>query len=190
VDAFVRNMRIMKFPLSVLLALLAISISPQPALGAPASELYRWTQGNAPRAIDEMFETFGKSSLGPGQYVWASDIPEEGDTRLVIDLLTQLAFVYRGDELIGAAAISSGKDEKPTPLGFYSVLEKRRFYRSKKYDNAPMPFMQRIDDYGVALHGGDNPGFPASHGCIRLPYKFAERLFGLTEIGSKVVIEG
>ena len=173
-----------------LLALLAVSMIPQPILGAPAAELYRWTQGNAPRAIEAMTEVFGKTSLRAGQYVWASDIPEEGETHIVIDLLTQMAFVYRGDELIGAAAISSGKDEKPTPLGFYSVLEKRSFYRSKKYDNAPMPFMQRIDDYGVALHGGDNPGFPASHGCIRLPYKFAERLFGLTEIGSKVVIEG
>jgi L,D-transpeptidase-like protein len=180
----------MKLPLSIPLAALAFLMPPQASLGAPAGDLYRWTQGNAPHAIDEMFETFGKSSLRPGQYVWASDIPQEGDTSIVIDLLTQLAFVYRGDELIGAAAISSGKDEKPTPLGFFSVLEKRRFYRSKKYDNAPMPFMQRIDSYGIALHGGDNPGFPASHGCIRLPYKFAERLFGLTAIGSKVVIEG
>jgi len=178
----------MKFPF--LLAVLAVSMIPQPSLGAPAADLYRWTQGNAPRAIDAMAETFGKSSLGPGQYIWASDIPEEGETRIVIDLLTQMAFVYRDDELIGAAAISTGKDEKPTPLGFFSVLEKLRFYRSRKYDNAPMPFMQRIDKYGIALHGGDNPGFPASHGCIRLPHKFAERLFGLTEIGSKVVIEG
>src|SRR5689334_21616068 len=105
-----------------LLAVLAASMIPQSVLGAPAAELYRWTQGNAPRAIDAMTETFGKSSLGPGQYVWASDIPEEGETHIVIDLLTQMAFVYRGDALIGAAAISSGKDEKPTPLGFYSVL--------------------------------------------------------------------
>ena len=180
----------MKFPLAILLATLAVSMFPQATPAAPAADIYRWTQGNAPRAIDEMAETFDKTSLRAGQFVWASDIPEEGDTRIIIDLLTQMAFVYRGDELIGAAAISSGKDEKPTPLGFFSVLEKRRFYRSKKYDNAPMPFMQRIDTYGVALHGGDNPGFPASHGCIRLPYKFAERLFGLTEIGSKVVIEG
>jgi hypothetical protein len=182
----------MKNKITVVLALLAsfCSILSEPAAGAPAPALYRWTQGKAPEAIDEMMAAFGKATLRPGQYVWADDIPEEGDTRIVIDLLTQLAFVYRDDQLIGAAAISSGKDEKPTPLGFFSVLEKRRFYRSKKYDNAPMPFMQRIDTYGIALHGGDNPGFPASHGCIRLPYKFAERLFALTAIGSKVVIEG
>ena len=53
-----------------------------------------------------------------------------------------------------------------------------------------MPFMQRIDTYGIALHGGKNPGYPASHGCIRLPMKFAEKLYGLTKVGSKVVIEG
>ena len=70
------------------------------------------------------------------------------------------------------------------------MLEKHRFYRSKKYDNAPMPFMQRIDSYGIALHGGGTPGFPESHGCIRLPMKFAEKLYGLTKLGSKVVIEG
>ena len=53
-----------------------------------------------------------------------------------------------------------------------------------------MPFMQRIDEYGIALHGGVNPGYPASHGCIRMPMKFAEKLFGLTKLGTEVVIEG
>jgi hypothetical protein len=180
-----------KFPIIIAaLASLVCPILPEPAAAAPAADLYRWTQGNAGDAIDEMATTFGETYLKPGQFVWAEDIPEEGETRIVIDLLTQLAFVYRDDQLIGAAAISSGKDEKPTPLGFFSIQEKQRFYRSRKYDNAPMPFMQRIDEYGIALHGGDNPGYPASHGCIRLPTKFAERLFALTQIGSKVVIEG
>jgi lipoprotein-anchoring transpeptidase ErfK/SrfK len=53
-----------------------------------------------------------------------------------------------------------------------------------------MPFMQRIDEYGIALHGGPNPGFPASHGCVRMPMKFAEKLFALTKLGTEVVIEG
>ena len=70
------------------------------------------------------------------------------------------------------------------------MLEKHRFYRSRKYDNAPMPFMQRIDEYGIAFHGGANPGYPASHGCMRLPMVFAEKLYGLTALGTKVVIEG
>ena len=70
------------------------------------------------------------------------------------------------------------------------VLEKRPFYRSKKYDNAPMPWMERIDNYGIAFHGGVNPGYPASHGCMRLPMKFAEKLYSVTKIGTRVVIEG
>ena len=101
-----------------------------------------------------------------------------------------MAYVYRADKLVGASTISTAKRGMTTPLGFWSVLEKHRFYRSKKYENAPMPFMQRIDNYGIAFHGGANPGYPASHGCIRLPMKFAEKLYGLTKVGSKVVIEG
>jgi lipoprotein-anchoring transpeptidase ErfK/SrfK len=86
------------------------------------------------------------------------------------------------------ATISTGKDEKPTPTGIFSVLDKKPFYRSKKYDNAPMPFMQRIDRYGVALHGGFNPGYPASHGCIRLPVAFAKKLYSVTDLGTPVFI--
>lgn len=183
----------MKYVFTTISAALAIAVcstAPGSAAAAPAKELYRWTHGNSTKAIDEMAEIFGETALKPGQYLWAPDIPEEGETRIVIDLLTQMAFVYRDQQLVGAAAISSGKEKTRTPLGFYPVLEKRRFYRSRKYDNAPMPFMQRIDEYGIALHGGDNPGYPASHGCIRLPIKFAERLFALTQLGSEVVIEG
>jgi lipoprotein-anchoring transpeptidase ErfK/SrfK len=151
---------------------------------------YRWTQGDAPQAHKDMVAEFGKTGLKPGQYVWASAVRAEGDSRIVIDLLTQMAYAYRGDKLVGAASISSAKKGKITPLGYWTILEKRPFYRSKKYDNAPMPFMQRFDEYGTAMHGGANPGYPASHGCVRLPMKFAEKLYGLTKVGSKVVIEG
>jgi lipoprotein-anchoring transpeptidase ErfK/SrfK len=98
--------------------------------------------------------------------------------------------VYRADTLVGAASVSNASKGRITPLGEWSILEKRPFYRSKKYDNAPMPWMERIDEYGIALHGGKNPGYPASHGCIRMPMKFAEKVYGLTKIGTKVVIEG
>jgi lipoprotein-anchoring transpeptidase ErfK/SrfK len=151
---------------------------------------YLWTQGAAPQAHKDMVATFGKVGLGPGEYLWAADIPAQGETRIVIDRLTQMAYVYRADKMVGAAAVSTATKGRITPLGFWTILEKRPFYRSKKYDNAPMPWMQRIDDYGIALHGGKNPGYPASHGCIRLPMKFAEKLYGLTKVGSKVVIEG
>ena len=151
---------------------------------------YRWTLGNASQAYKDMVTELGTKGLAPGQYVWASAIPTEGDTRIVIDRLTQMIYVYRSDKLVGAATISTAVRGRITPLGFWAILEKRPMYRSKKYDNAPMPWMQRIDDYGIAMHGGKNPGFPASHGCIRLPLKFAEKLYGLTKVGSKVIIEG
>jgi lipoprotein-anchoring transpeptidase ErfK/SrfK len=161
----------------------SVPAGPQPAP-------YHWTQGAAPKAHRDMVAQFGKVGLSPGQYVWTAAAPAGGDTRIVVDLLTQMTYVYRGEKLIGASTMSSAKTGHITPYGFWSILEKRPFYRSKKYDNAPMPFMERIDNYGIAFHGGVNPGYPASHGCMRLPMKFAEKLYGVTRIGTKVVIEG
>ena len=178
-----------------MLAGCATAPPPQVAATAPPkpaeNELpYLWTQGAAPQAYKDMVAEFGRKGLKPGEYVWAAAIPAEGDTRIVIDRLIQMAYVYRGEKLVGAATVSTARQGRITPLGFWSVQEKKPFYRSKKYDNAPMPWMQRIDEYGIAMHGGANPGYPASHGCIRLPMKFAEKLYGLTKVGSKVVIEG
>ena len=167
--------------------------APPPRITAapvPTEPPYRWTQGNASRAHKDMVAAFGRKGLAPGEFVWAATMPKSGEARIVIDLLTQTVYAYRGEQLVGATSMSSAKRGMVTPLGFWSVLEKKRFYRSRKYDNAPMPFMQRIDKYGIAFHGGANPGFPASHGCIRLPMKFAEKLYGLTKLGSNVVIEG
>ena len=176
--------------------LVGCSSAPGPKVAAVAREPvsqavpYHWTQGNAPQAHKDMVAAFGRVGLKPGEYLWASSIPTTGETRVVIDRLTQMAYVYRADQLVGATTVSTATRGRITPLGFWSVLEKRPMYRSKKYDNAPMPWMQRIDEYGIAFHGGKNPGYPASHGCIRMPMKFAEKLYGLTKIGSKVVIEG
>jgi lipoprotein-anchoring transpeptidase ErfK/SrfK len=178
--------------------LAACSTAPEPAPAptpvaeapAPKPSPYRWTNGFSDKAREAALETFGETALKPGDFLWASDIPAKGDTRIVVDLLTQTAFVYRGEKVVGITTISSGKKGRETPLGFWSVLSKRKMYRSRKYDSAPMPFAQMIDDHGIALHGGKLPGYPASHGCVRLPMKFAERLFGLTQMGSKVVIEG
>lgn len=165
---------------------------PPPEVAAPVAHPlpYRWTQGNAEKAHQALVDTFGRSFLTPGNFVWAETVPTEGDSKIVIDLLVQTAYVYRGETLVGAASISSAKTGMVTPLGFWKVLEKRKDYRSKKYGNASMPFMQRIDEYGIALHGGNNPGYPASHGCVRMPMKFAEKLFGFTKLGTEVIIEG
>jgi hypothetical protein len=163
-----------------------------PKVAAPEAQPlpYRWTHGNAEKARQAMIDNFRRAWLATGDFVWAEQIPAEGDPKIIIDLLTQTAYAYKGDVLVGAASISSAKTGKVTPLGFWKVLEKRKEYRSKKYNNASMPFMQRIDEYGIALHGGVNPGFPASQGCVRMPMKFAEKLFGLTKLGTEVIIEG
>ena len=165
---------------------LTTAAAPRAAVEAP----YLWTVGNAPKAHKDMVATFSRVGLKPGEYLWASSVPTEGEAKIVIDRLTQMAYVYRGATLVGAASVSTASKGRVTPLGEWSVLDKRRFYRSKKYNNAPMPFMQRIDEYGIALHGGVNPGFPASQGCVRMPMKFAEKLFGLTKVGTEVIIEG
>ena len=162
-----------------------------PVVAVPKAELpYRWTQGNAPRAHDEAVAMFGPLNMAPGEYRWAATVPEKGETKVVIDLLTQRFYVYRADQLVGVSTISSGKKGKETQLGFWSVMLKRKLGYSRKYDNAPMPFMQMYDPKGLAFHAGKLPGYPASHGCVRLPLKFAERLYGMTVTGTKVIIEG
>ena len=156
----------------------------------PAPLPYRWTQGNAPKAHEDAVALFGPLALKPGDFRWAENVPQTGEPRVVIDLLSQLFYIYRGDQLVGVATISSGKKGRETPLGFWSVMYKKVKGYSRKYDNAPMPFMQMYDPKGIAFHAGANPGFPASHGCVRLPLKFAEKLFSVTQVGTKVVIEG
>jgi len=163
--------------------------APPPA--PPPQELpYKWTHGNAPQAHKDALAAFGPVALKPGEYRWVADIPKEGEAKVVIDILTQRFYVYRGESLVGMSTISSGKKGKETPLGYWKVRLKKVKGYSRKYDNAPMPYMQMYDEKGIAFHAGQNPGYPASHGCVRLPLKFAERLYGMTKIGTEVIIEG
>ena len=167
---------------------LATSVAPSPALALETYEAKMEASEAASQAAFDMFKAFGFKRLRPGQYLWR-DVPDSaGPERIVISIGDQLAYLYRGSALVAVATISTGRDSKPSPTGIFSVLDKKPFYRSKKYDNAPMPFMQRIDQYGVALHGGFNPGYPASHGCIRLPVAFAKKLYTVTGIGTPVYI--
>lgn len=129
------------------------------------------------------------ANLRPGQYLWR-DHSQVGDVSIVVSLPQQMAFVYRDAKLIGVATVSTGKRGKTTPTGEYTILQKRVFHRSNLYSNAPMPHMQRLTWDGIALHAGHNPGFPASHGCIRLPPAFAKLLFGATELGGAVAVIG
>lgn len=109
---------------------------------------------------------------------------------MVIDLTSQRAFVYRDGMLIGVSTISSGKPRYETPTGTFAVLEKQRFHHSNKYDDAPMPYMQRLSWSGLALHAGRVRSYPSSHGCIRMPNGFAAALFREETRGMRVVITG
>lgn len=128
------------------------------------------------------------AALKPGEFIWAPALAPAGPLLVVVSLAAQRAFVYRNGVRIGASTASTGRPGRETPTGVFTILEKRRFYRSHKYNNAPMPFMQRITWSGIALHGGPLPGYAASHGCIRLPHAFARELFGLASLGATVVI--
>lgn len=141
-------------------------------------------------ARKDMKKIFRKKELENGSFLWREGFEESPVDRVVIGLEDQVAYAYSGDELVAVSTISSGKAATPTPTGIFNVLEKQREYYSRKYDNAPMPFMQRIDKWGIALHAGNLPGYPASHGCVRLPREFAQRLFAATTTNETMVYIG
>jgi len=166
----------------------ATSIAVTPASALETYEAQMEASDAASQARSDMLDAFGPNFLKPGHYVWR-DVPESaGPERVVISLSDQMAYVYRGDTLMAATTISTGRDDKPTPSGIFSVLNKTPMYRSKKYDNAPMPFAEFFEPHGIAMHGGYNPGYPASHGCIRLPTAFAKKLYSVTDVGTPVYI--
>jgi lipoprotein-anchoring transpeptidase ErfK/SrfK len=128
------------------------------------------------------------AALAPGEFVWQPEAASEGSVEIVVSLAEQMAYVFRGGTLIGVSTVSTGKPGNDTPTGSFEILEKRREHYSNLYNNAPMPFMQRLTWDGIALHAGEIPGYPASHGCVRLPAGFASRLFAVTRIGATVHI--
>lgn len=112
----------------------------------------------------------------------------DGPLVITISLRRQRVQVFDAKGLMMEAPISSGRVGNPTPTGIFSILQKNRIHYSNLYDSAPMPNMQRITWSGVALHAGVLPGYPASHGCIRLPHGFSKRLFELTNLGTRVIV--
>lgn len=127
-------------------------------------------------------------ALKPGQFVWVAQDAYEGPMKIVIVLDIQRIYVFQNDKLIGFSTISSGKKGKETPTGVFNILQKNVDHKSNLYSNAPMPYMQRLTWDGIALHGGHLPGYPASHGCIRLPHAFAKSLYGVTQMAQEVVV--
>src|SRR5262249_24887418 len=103
-------------------------------------------------------------------------------------LAEQRVTIYSAKGKIMESPVSSGQTGLETPAGIYSIVQKEEDHHSNIYEDGSMPFMQRITWTGIALHGGVLPGYPASHGCVRMPEPFARRLFPLTEIGMRVVV--
>ena len=129
-------------------------------------------------------------ALKPGEWVWAPEVAPTGPMLIYVDLSRQIATVYRNGVRIGVSTISSGKAGHATPTGVFTILAKDKNHHSNKYNDAPMPFQERLTWDGVALHAGGLPGYPESHGCVHLPYAFARALFLETHLGVTVVVAG
>lgn len=168
-------------------AVLGSVVASTPANALETYEAQMQASDAASQARIDMLDAFGPKNLKPGQYVWR-DVSGNGPQRVVVSLSDQMAYYYQGSTLVGASTISSGKDEKPTPVGIFSVFSKTPMHHSKKYDNAPMPYAQFFDPAGIALHAGNVVGHPASHGCVRLPMAFAKKLYGATSVGTPVYV--
>jgi hypothetical protein len=127
-------------------------------------------------------------ALKPGEYWWHPEISPQGPLMILISIPEQIMHVYRNGILIGRSSVSTGSKGHDTPGGVFTILQKSKEYYSKKYNNAPMPNMQRLTWSGIAMHSGQLPGYAASHGCVRLPYDFSQLLFSITSSGGTVVI--
>jgi hypothetical protein len=127
-------------------------------------------------------------TLKPGEFIWQPQVSPRGPMVMVVSLPQQIAFVYRNGVLIGATTVSTGKKGKETPTGTFTILQKNSDHYSNIYNSAPMPYMQRLTWSGIAIHAGKLPGYPASMGCVRMPYDFAKALFAETSTGITVVV--
>ena len=126
--------------------------------------------------------------LKPGQFIWQPDRAPDGPVVIVVSIPDQVVTVYRNGVRIAVSTCSTGRPGHATPTGTFVILQKDVDHHSSLYDDAPMPYMERLTWGGVAFHAGNLPGYPASHGCVRLPRAFAQELYGVTHLGTTVII--
>lgn len=162
-------------------AALALAIAAAPLSDALA-------QGATQSAPLALLETPDK--LKPGQWVWAPQLAPHGPVLVYVDLTRQIATVYRNGVRMAVTTISSGRPGYDTPTGVFTILQRDINHHSSKYNDAPMPYTERLTWSGVALHAGGLPGYPSSHGCVHLPLQFAKLLFGIEALGGTVIITG
>lgn len=127
-------------------------------------------------------------ALKPGEYVWYPDRAPEGYVAIIVSLPDQRCYAYRNGVRIGVSTCSTGKPGHQTPVGVFTILQKDVVHHSSIYDDASMPYTERLTWSGVALHAGGLPGYPSSHGCVHLPLAFAKLLFSITHYGTPVII--
>lgn len=167
-------------------SVLTAGAAPMPA-PAPAPTTTAGTA--APSAVAKTAPTPPPpSKLRAGQFKWQPDLSPAGALVFIVSLPEQLIHVYRNGVRIGVSTCSTGKPGHLTPTGVFVILQKDKDHHSSIYDDAPMPNMQRLTWSGVALHAGNLPGYPASHGCVRLPKQFSEIIFNVTHLGIPVII--
>jgi len=170
---------------SLALALCAALLCAGQAAASPQSAVYGAAQGE-----DILQADTDGLSLQAGQFTWlepAAARPGSPVTMLV-NLSEQRAYVYRDGRRIAVTTVSTGLPGHDTPTGVFPITQKEKVHHSNKYNNAPMPYMQRLTRWGHALHAGQVRAGPASHGCVRLPAEFAKQLFSVTQRGDLVVI--
>jgi hypothetical protein len=138
------------------------------------------TKGRAVQALTPGFKN--------GDYVWHPEVSPAGPVVIIVSLPGQRMYVYRNGVRIGVSTISTGTKRHATPTGIYTILQKKVAHESNIYKGARMPHMQRLTWTGIALHAGHLPGYPASHGCVRLPVNFAAKLYSVTNSGTSVII--
>ena len=132
--------------------------------------------------------SLSESKLTAGQYEWSPQRSPSGPILVVVSIDDQMAYVYRNGVQIARSTVSTGRAGKRTPTGVFTILQRKVKHESSIYKGAQMPYMQRLTWDGIAMHAGQLPGYPASAGCIRLPYEFSEKVYGIMRNGSTVVI--
>jgi hypothetical protein len=128
------------------------------------------------------------AQLDPGDYTWQPSLAPSGPVVIVVDLSKQLLQVYRNGVEIGRSTVSSGVQDHPTQSGIFTILQKNITHHSNQYHEATMPYMERLTWGGLAIHAGNVPDHPESHGCVHVPMAFAKKLYGITQPGTTVLI--
>ena len=163
---------------------LAIALMAASPITATAQDGWPVDAGNGMAVSD------AAPALAPGTFEWAPERAGPGQLVMVVSLPAQQVHVYRGGVRIGVSTVSTGTASHPTPTGVFEILQKKEMHHSNLYDNAPMPYMQRLTWDGIALHAGRIPGYPASHGCSRISVGASDYLWarGWFRTGQRVLI--